>query len=100
MPQFITDDGVKLFYEEYGQKNGKPVVLIHGLACTHEYFKEQIPVLAKEHRVIAYDLRGNGKEKNRRAGYGRAVLFYGSSAFVCDLSVYRTDCTGLIVIHK
>ena len=63
MPQFITDDGVKLFYEEYGQKNGKPVVLIHGLACTHEYFKEQIPVLAKEHRVIAYDLRGNGKSE-------------------------------------
>lgn len=63
MSYFVADDGVKLFYEEYGPKDGKPVVLIHGLACTHEYFKKQIPELAKDHRVIAYDLRGNGKSE-------------------------------------
>jgi len=53
-----TSDGIKLNYVESG--SGESLVLIHGLTANLNYFKKQIPVLAKKYRVIAYDLRGHG----------------------------------------
>lgn len=61
MAFFVTEDGLKLFYEEYGTQNREAVVLVHGLACTHEYFRKQIPVLQEKYHVVAFDLRGNGR---------------------------------------
>jgi pimeloyl-ACP methyl ester carboxylesterase len=58
MPFFITEDHVKLYYEDRGQ--GKPVVLIHGLTASRRHFKKQIPALSRNYRVIACDLRGHG----------------------------------------
>lgn len=61
MAYFTTEDGLKLFYEEYGKEHAEPVILLHGLACTHEYFHKQIEVLRKKYHVVAFDMRGNGK---------------------------------------
>lgn len=58
MPFYITDDRVRLYYEVRG--TGKPLVLIHGLTANHRFFKKQVPVLAKQFKVITLDLRGHG----------------------------------------
>lgn len=58
MPFFITDDNVKLYYDDRGA--GKPVILIHGWSCSRHHFKKQVPELKKNYRVITYDLRGHG----------------------------------------
>jgi pimeloyl-ACP methyl ester carboxylesterase len=63
---FITlSDGLRLFYEDQGQ--GEPVVLVHGLRCSHVTWRHQIPVLAERYRVIAPDIRGHG-DSDKPAG--------------------------------
>jgi pimeloyl-ACP methyl ester carboxylesterase len=66
MPFFITEDHVKLYYEDRGR--GKPVVLIHGLTASRRHFRKQIPALAARYRVIACDLRGHGDSDRPRDG--------------------------------
>ncbi len=59
MAYFTTGDGAQIYYEESG--SGEPVVLVHGWAVTHEFFKFQTAELEKKYRVIALDLRGHGR---------------------------------------
>lgn len=66
MPFFITEDHVKLCYEDRGQ--GKPVILIHGLTASRRHFRKQIPVLSRNYRVIACDLRGHGDSDRPKDG--------------------------------
>ena len=58
MPYYVTDDNVRIYYEEKGE--GKPVVLVHGWSCNRRHFKKQTPELSKRYRVVHYDLRGHG----------------------------------------
>jgi 3-oxoadipate enol-lactonase len=51
-------DGRTLRYLDVGA--GTPVVLIHGLAGDHTAWLPQLDVLARTHRVIAFDNRGAG----------------------------------------
>ncbi len=58
---FTTSDGVKLHYVEDGK--GPPVILIHGYTgdADGNWVKNGIfEALAKNHRVIAIDMRGHG----------------------------------------
>jgi pimeloyl-ACP methyl ester carboxylesterase len=58
--------------------SGPPVVFIHGLSGSWQNWLEQLPVFARDHRVIAFDLPGFGSsempaEPISIAGYGRWV---------------------------
>jgi len=57
----IEVNGVKLYYETYGQ--GSPLVLIHGNGGSIEGGKFQIEYFAKKYKVIALDCRGRGKSE-------------------------------------
>lgn len=53
-------DGVRTFYEEHG--SGPSLVLVHGLGGTGtDIFKRVLADLARDFRVVAYDLRGSGR---------------------------------------
>jgi pimeloyl-ACP methyl ester carboxylesterase len=58
--QFVTVDGVRLHYIERGE--GPPVVLLHGNMVTAEDFDTSgvFDLVAKRHRVIAFDRPGFG----------------------------------------
>ncbi len=58
--RFVTVDGVRLHYIEKGE--GPPVVLLHGNVVTAEDFATSrvLDLLAKRHRVIAFDRPGFG----------------------------------------
>jgi pimeloyl-ACP methyl ester carboxylesterase len=53
-------DGARLAYCEAGPTDGEPVVLLHGYPANHRAWRHQIPVLAKNYRVVALDLLGWG----------------------------------------
>ncbi|MGW4320416.1 alpha/beta fold hydrolase [Streptomyces sp. NPDC004684] len=59
---FESSDGA-LAYRDTGGA-GLPVVLLHAGFVDHTMWDEQIPVLAKEFRVIAPDARGHGRSAN------------------------------------
>ena len=58
--RFVTVDGVRLHYIEKGE--GSPVVLLHGNVVTAEDFQTSgvLELLARRHRVIAFDRPGFG----------------------------------------
>ncbi len=49
-------------FSETGQ--GEPYVLIHSLGADWRVWRDVIPALTEEYRVIAYDLRGHGYASN------------------------------------
>ncbi|MFN8309870.1 MAG: alpha/beta hydrolase [Chitinophagales bacterium] len=57
--RYIKIDDVKLHYKMWGK--GEPVLLLHGAMEYWRSWKNQIPVLAKNHKVIVVDTRGHGE---------------------------------------
>lgn len=78
MPSCHTDDGVEIYYQFLQSppqaKSDICIVLIHGFSGSSQYFVKNISDLAKEHSVVAYDLRGHGKSGNPNHGFHVARL--------------------------
>lgn len=53
----------ELYFEDRG--TGEPVVLLHGLGGSSLDWQPQIDALAPRHRVIAIDMRGSGRSRDR-----------------------------------
>jgi pimeloyl-ACP methyl ester carboxylesterase len=75
--RFFDSKGVKIRYIDVGE--GEPVVLIHGFSSTLDANWGQtrvIDALAKEFRVVAFDVRGHGKsgKPHEPSSYGLAVV--------------------------
>ncbi|MEV6283843.1 alpha/beta fold hydrolase [Kribbella sp. NPDC051770] len=58
--RYAEIDGRRLFYREAGDPQAPAVVLLHGFPASSFMFRELIPALAGEYRVIAPDLLGFG----------------------------------------
>lgn len=56
-------DGARVACWESGPSDAEPVLLLHGYPANHHCWRHQIPVLAREHRVIAPDLLGWGESQ-------------------------------------
>lgn len=57
-----TTDGVRLYYKDWGPKNGPVVTLSHGWPLSSDSWESQMLFLAdKGYRVVAHDRRGHGR---------------------------------------
>src|SRR5690349_11783113 len=85
---FVERDGVRTFYEVYGE--GKPtVLLLPTWSLVHSRFwKPQIPYLARHFRVVTFDGRGNGRSDRPQHGPAYAPNEFGEDA------VAVMDATG------
>ena len=63
MEKEIEIDGLKLFYEDCGNPEGKPVIILHGWGCNHTTVKSISRCLEDGMRVIAVDLPGHGRSQ-------------------------------------
>ncbi|ROQ02111.1 pimeloyl-ACP methyl ester carboxylesterase [Rathayibacter sp. PhB93] len=69
MPDFTTDDGVRLSWTEQGDPAGRPVVLIAGFKAPATSWKpQQGPLAEAGYRVISFDRRGHGLSERTEAG--------------------------------
>ncbi len=66
----IEVDGVRLHLEERGAGLATPALLAHGLGGNHGVWSRVVDVLARDRRVIAYDLRGHGQSARNLDDYG------------------------------
>ena len=58
--RYVTVNGLRIHYVEWGSPTAPPFVLIHGLDRIARTFDHVAPHLASRYRVIAYDMRGHG----------------------------------------
>ncbi|MEJ8566331.1 alpha/beta fold hydrolase [Elongatibacter sediminis] len=66
---YLNAPGVRLHVQELGA--GPPVVMLHGLllGSLAAWYFTAAPVLARESRVVLYDLRGHGRSERVGGGY-------------------------------
>ncbi len=58
---FTEIDGLRIHFQEFGEKNAPPIILIHGYTASSATWGEIAPKLAEDgFRVIAPDLIGSG----------------------------------------
>jgi pimeloyl-ACP methyl ester carboxylesterase len=61
--------GGKLEVVDRGPRNGSPIVLVHCFSCAINWWNGMMPILAREHRVVAVDLLGHGGSEKPTSGY-------------------------------
>src|SRR5919109_5541781 len=83
---YAENRGARIYWEKYGA--GSDVLLIQGLGYTSEMWYRTIPVLARSHRVIAFDNRGVGRSDVPPGPYAIEVM---ASDAVAVLDAARAD---------
>jgi pimeloyl-ACP methyl ester carboxylesterase len=61
--------GGKLEVVEKGPRKASPIVLIHCFSCAINWWDRMMPLLDRDHRVIAVDLLGHGGSEKPTSGY-------------------------------
>ena len=90
--QSVEADGVRVFYRAAGDLSAPVVLLLHGFPASSFMFRELIPRLASDYRVIAPDLPGFGFTQiphNRDYVYSFDQLALTTEAFTKELKINR-----------
>ncbi len=75
-----TDDGVRIFYKDWGPKDAQPIVFHHGWPLSSDDWDAQMLFfLSKGFRVIAHDRRGHGRSE--QVAEGHDIDHYAADAF-------------------
>jgi pimeloyl-ACP methyl ester carboxylesterase len=86
--------GGDLQVRETGPRDAPAVVLLHGFACSIGWWDDLTPALAREHRVIAFDLLGHGGSEKPKDGYGMEEQAGRVAAALDRLGVRRATVVG------
>jgi pimeloyl-ACP methyl ester carboxylesterase len=69
---YAAVNGIRIWYAVFGQ--GAPVVLLHGGLANSNYWGNQVPVLARNYRVVVMDSRGHGRSTRDERPYGYDLM--------------------------
>ena len=69
MPMIVTEDGVEIFYKDWGPNTAVPIVFHHGWPLSADDWDTQM-IFFRLHgyRVIAHDRRGHGRSSQTDSG--------------------------------
>lgn len=92
---FLTrPDGTRLYHEEHGNAGAPPIVLLEGMGGDIPGWRRNIPHLAHELWVIAYDFRGNGNSSEPSGPVTMATFVDDTLALLDELKVDRAHIYG------
>jgi len=90
--QYRTIHGYRRAFVHVGR--GPALLLIHGIGDSSETWRELIPLLARDHTVIAPDLLGHGRSDKPRADYSVAGYANAMRDLLSVLDVDRATVIG------
>lgn len=95
MAHALTDDGVRLYYEEAG--SGIPIVFVHEFAGDHRSWEAQIRFFSRRHRCVAFAARGYPPSDvpERPDQYSQARAVRDILAVMDHLQIGRAHLVGL-----
>jgi non-heme chloroperoxidase len=80
MAYITTQDGVEIFYKDWGPKDAQPIVFHHGWPLSSDDWDAQMLFfLSKGFRVVAHDRRGHGR--SAQVADGHDMDHYAADAF-------------------
>ena len=83
MSKVTTQDGVEIFYKDWGPKNAQPIVFHHGWPLSSDDWDSQaLFFIGQGYRVIAHDRRGHGRSSQVGDGH--------------DMDHYAADVAALV----
>jgi len=88
-------NGSTLYYVDVGSPSCPPVVLIHGFPFSSEMWNWQIRLLSSRYRVVALDLRGQGKTATGRGQFTIEFIVDDLIGLMDRLGVERAVLCGL-----
>ena len=86
--------GGDLQVREDGPRDAPAVVMLHGFACSLNWWDQVTPALARDHRVVRFDLLGHGGSEKPEKGYGMENQARLVAAALDRLGVRRADVVG------
>jgi pimeloyl-ACP methyl ester carboxylesterase len=94
MPK-IDRDGVGIHYEVHGE--GWPLLLTHGYSSTSAMWHGQVEALARDHKLILWDMRGHGQSDypDDPAAYSEALTVGDIAAILDVVGTERAIIGGL-----
>jgi len=95
MPK-LHRDGVSLYYEVHGD-HGPVILLTHGYSSTAQMWSGQVEVIAKDHRLVTWDMRGHGQSDSpdNPALYSEAHTVADMAALLDEVGTQRAIIGGL-----
>lgn len=88
-------NGIQMYYQVYGRKEGVPLVLLHGGGSTIEVtFGEVLPIFARDRYVIAVEEQGHGRSSDREEPVRFETSADDVAALLRHLKVERADFFG------
>ncbi len=87
-------DGARLYVEVHGDPAKEPLVLLEGMGGDIPGWRRNIPRLAAEHLVVAYDHRGNGRSQAPDAPATMATFVEDCLAVMDALGIERAHVYG------
>ena len=90
--RLIEIDGCRVHYRDEGA--GPAVVLIHGFGGQTYQYRRLIPVLSRDHRVIAVDLKGFGYSERVEGGLSHSAQVAMLKQLLHELGIERATFVG------
>ena len=70
MEKEIIIDGLRLNYEECGNPDGRPIIIMHGWGCDHTTVASIRDIVKEKMHVFNIDLPGHGKSDEPTSIWG------------------------------
>ncbi len=93
MPHLRVND-VNLYYKFHGPEDGEPVILNNGVFMNTTSWALQLPALCRRHRVLTYDMRGQGRSEHPEGEYSFAQHTDDLVALMDALGLERAHMVG------
>ncbi|GGO73668.1 alpha/beta fold hydrolase [Nocardioides deserti] len=86
MPSITTDDGISIFYKDWG--SGQPIMFHHGWPLSSDDWDAQLVFFVQQgFRVIAHDRRGHGRSTQTSDGHDMDHYAADAAAVVAHLDL-------------
>jgi pimeloyl-ACP methyl ester carboxylesterase len=83
-----------MWYAIFNKSGGNPVLLIHGGLVNADTWGNQVPVLAKTHKVIVADSRGHGRSTRSNKPFGYELMADDYLALLDHLKIDKVALVG------
>lgn len=92
--EYVDAGGLRTHIALAGSADAPPVLLVHGWPQNWWVWRQVIPALTADYRLIVPDLRGHGWTEAPRSGYEKAQLAADLIAVLDALGIERTTWVG------